>query len=75
MSDQPDSRQRPSRPPLQFGISSLLLITVAVALLFGTLRWLGASPTTGSIVLVILIVGVVLALGLVVAISAGMDDR
>jgi len=53
----------------------LLLITVAVALLFGTLRWLGASPTTGSIVLVILIVGVVLALGLVVAISAGMDDR
>ena len=75
MSDQPDSRQGPSRPPLQFGISSLMLITVAVALLFGTLRWLGASTTTSAIVLVILIIGVALALGLVVAISAGTDDE
>ena len=75
MSDQPDSRQGPSRPPLQFGISSLMLITAAVALLFGTLRWLGASTTTSAIVLVILIIGVALALGLVVAISAVIDDR
>jgi hypothetical protein len=75
MSDQPDSPQGPSRRPLQFGISSLMLITVAVALLFGTLQWLGVSTTTSAIVLVILIIGVALAFGLVVAISAVIDDR
>ena len=31
------------RPPLQFSICGLLLLTAAVALLFGSLKWLGVT--------------------------------
>jgi hypothetical protein len=74
MSDPSENEPEPKRPPLQFGIRGLLILTAAVALLFGTLQWLGASSVTSTVVLVILIVGVLLALGLVVAISAVMDE-
>ena len=63
------------RPPLQFGLRSLLLLAVAVAVVFGTLKYLGVSPFAGALVLVIIIVGVAAAVGLLVAIAAGVDDE
>ncbi len=83
-SDSPDSSDSPNhlrsgrperrRPPLQFGLRSLLGITVAVSLLFGTLRWLEVSPLASALVLMILVVSVAAALGLVTAIAGSMDD-
>ena len=71
-----DERSGPAqRPPLQFGIRAVLVITVAVGLLFGTLSWLEVSPRASAIVLVILIVSVAAALGLVVAIAGATDDE
>ena len=67
--------KRPVRPPLQFGIRTLLGIMVAVAVLFGTLQWLGVSPLAGVVVLIILIVSVAAALGLVIAIAGAADDE
>ena len=67
--------QSPRRPPLQFSLRAMLIITAAVAVLFGTLRTLGVSPLASTIVLVILVISVLAALGLVVAIAAGDDDR
>ncbi len=68
--DGPSSRRR----PLQFSLRSLLGLTVVVALLFGTLRWLDVSATASAVVLVILIVAVVAAVALLAAI-AGADDE
>lgn len=63
------------RPPLQFGLRAVLLLTVVVGLLFGTMRWLEVSPFASAMVLVILIVSVAAALGLVVAIAQAADDE
>jgi len=63
------------KPPLQFSLRALLVITAVVSLLFGVLRWLEVPPFASAIVLVILIVSVAAALGLVVVIAAAADDR
>jgi len=63
------------RPPLQFGLRSLLLAAVAVAVVFGTLKYLGVGPLASAVVLVIIIVGVAAAVGLLVAIAASVDDE
>lgn len=55
--------------PLQFRIRTLLGMTVAVALLFAMLRWLGVPPQTSAIVLVLLTVSVAAAVGLVIVIA------
>ena len=75
MTDSPPAEDPPRRPPLQFGLRSMLAITAAVGLLFGTLRWLGVSPQAAAVVLVILIVSVAAALALVVAIAGTTDGR
>ena len=66
--------ERP-RPPLQFSLRSLLGITVAVAGLFGTLRWLDVSPRASAMVLLIVTVSVIAALGLVVAVAQFTNDE
>jgi hypothetical protein len=63
------------RRPLQFSLRSLLGLTVAVALVFGTLRWLEVSATAGAVVLVILIVAVAAAVALLAAIAAASDEN
>ena len=75
MDDEPEQRNPPDKPPLQFSLRAMLAITFAVSLLFGTLRWLEVSPLASTIVLVILMVSVVAALGLVVAIAHASDRR
>ena len=66
----------PKPPPLQFGIKTLLGMMVAVGLIFGTLRWIGASEQTSYIVMGILIVSLLAAVGLIVAIAKiGGDDQ
>jgi hypothetical protein len=65
----------PKPPPLQFGIKTLLWLMVAVGLIFGTLRWIGASEQTSYIVMGILIVSLLAAVGLVVAISKIGDNE
>jgi hypothetical protein len=59
---------RPRRPPLQFSLRGLLILTAAVALLFGTLRWLNVPPEASVMILVSLIIAAVAAIGLMVAI-------
>jgi hypothetical protein len=59
--------------PLQFSLRWLLGLTVVVALLFGTLRWLEVSPTASAVVLVILIVAVAAAVALLAAIARAGD--
>lgn len=62
-------------PPIQIGLSTLLAFTAAVAILFGTLRWLEVPPRASAIVLLVLVVGLLAAIGLVVAIAnAGWDS-
>ena len=56
-------------PPLQFGIKTLLGMMVAVGLIFGTLRWIGASEQASYIVMGILTVSLLAAVGLIIAIS------
>jgi magnesium-transporting ATPase (P-type) len=70
------NHQKPEKPPpLQFGIKTLLGMMVAVGLIFGTLRWIGASEQTSYIVMGILTVSLLAAVGLIVAISRiGGDD-
>ncbi len=63
-----------NRPPLQFGIKTLLGITFALALLLGTLRWLEVPSQSLAIVMVILVASVIAALGLVIAIAYTIDD-
>lgn len=68
--------ERPtSTPPLQFGISTLLWLMVAVGLIFGTLRWMQVSAITSIIVMVILAVCAVVVVFLVYAISKVDDDE
>lgn len=60
-------REKP--PPLQFGIKTLLGMMVAVGLIFGTLRWIGASEQTCYLVMGILVASLLAAVGLIAAIS------
>ena len=63
------------RRPLQFSLRSLMGLSVVVALLFGTLRWLDVSAVASSVVLIILIVAVAAAAALLAAIAAAGDDE
>jgi len=72
MSSESDERPAPRRP-LQFGIGTLLMLAVAVSVIFGSLRWMGATPVAALIVLLILAVAVPAAVALVVVI--GRMDR
>ena len=65
-----DERGRLRRPPLQFGLRTMFVITAAFGLLFASLKWLGVPPLASCIVLALLAVSVLAALGLVVAIAA-----
>ena len=49
-----DPSETPRQPPLQFNLRTVFAITIAVGLLFGTLRWLGVPETAGFLVLVVL---------------------
>jgi hypothetical protein len=72
----PDDGRHPKPPPLQFGIKALLGMMVAVGLIFGTLRWIGASEQTSYLVMGILVVSLLAAVGLIVAIAnIGGDDE
>jgi hypothetical protein len=73
MTHEPDDNetpveQTPQRPPPQFSIRGLLLLTAAVALLFGTMRWLGVSSEASALVLVVLIISGLAAIALLVTI-------
>lgn len=70
-----NEKEKPGRAPLQFSIRALLGMAVAVAALFGMLRWLEVSPQASAIILIIIVVAVAAALGLVVAIAAGDDEE
>ena len=70
-----NDEEKPGRAPLQFSIRALLGMAVAVAVLFGMLRWLEVSPQASAIILIIIVVAVAAALGLVVAIAAAGDDE
>jgi len=67
-----ESEGRPRQAPLQFRLRTMLLITVAVGLVVGVLRWLEVPPRTSLIVLVVLSVSVAAALGLVVVIAGSI---
>ncbi len=62
------------RPPLQFGLGSLLALTAMVSVLCGILRWAEVPPGAMVMVLLILVVSIVAAVGLVVAIARSSDD-
>ena len=63
------SESPPRRPPLQLSLRGLLLLTAAVALLFGTLRWLGVPPEASAMILVLLIIAGTAVVGLIVAVA------
>lgn len=65
MTNQPPSRP----PPLQFNLRTMLGVTVAFALVFAVLRWIGAPPEVSLLVLVLMAVTVVAAVGLVVVLA------
>jgi hypothetical protein len=58
----------PPRPPLQYSLRGLFLLTLATALLFGTMRWFGVSPEASALVLVVLMIAGAAAVGLLIAI-------
>ena len=65
------------RAPLQFGIGAVLAATVAVAVLFGVLRWLEVPARAQYIVLAVVAVSVIAAVALLVVIAGsvtGEDD-
>ncbi|MGD0655594.1 MAG: hypothetical protein ABSA16_14735 [Thermoguttaceae bacterium] len=66
---------RHSTPPLQFGLSTLLWLMLAVGLIFGTLRWMQVSVITSLIVMAVLAVSAPAVVFLVAAISKVDDDH
>ena len=70
-----DKPQRPRRPPLQFQLRTMLVITAAFGLLFAILKWLDVPPVASLIVLVVLFVSVLAALGLLVVIAASVTGE
>ena len=75
MMNDEEKEEKPGRAPLQFSIRALLGMAVAVAVLFGMLRWFEVSPQVSAIILIIIVVAVAAALGLVVAIAAAGDNE
>ena len=71
----PQKETRLSPPPLQFGLSSLLWIMLAVGLIFSTLRWLQVPPTTSLIIMAVLAASALAVVVLVAAISKVEDDE
>jgi hypothetical protein len=72
----PPSEPSTEKPRLQFGISTLLIATAALAVLLGMLRWMAVGPEAIALVMVILVASVIAAVGLAIAIAyAGDDDR
>jgi len=69
MTEKPGRR----RPPLQFGIGTMLAATTALAVLLAALRWIGAPPLAVGIVLAIVAVAVVAAVALAVALGRMID--
>ncbi len=74
-----ENSQQPSEsedrtPPLQFGLSTLLWLMVAVGLIFGSLRWLQVSTVTMLIIMVLLAVSALIVVLLVAAI-AKIEDQ
>ncbi len=63
-----NSRQK----PLQFNLRTMLAVTAALGLVFGVLRWIGAPPQVGLLVLVLLAVSVIAAIGLVVVLAGAV---
>jgi cobalamin biosynthesis protein CobD/CbiB len=63
-----------SRPPLQFGLSTLLGVMVAVGLIFGVLRWLDLPPWVGYLILAVLVASSLAGLGLAVMIARWTSD-
>ncbi len=70
-----NDKTRHCPPPLQFGLSTLLWLMVAVGLIFGTLRWMQVPATTSLIVMAILAVSALAVVFLVAAISKVEDDE
>ena len=66
-----------SRPPLQFGLSTLLGVMVAVSVIFGTLRWLDPPAWVGYLILAVLAASSLAGLGLAVMLArwTGDDDQ
>jgi hypothetical protein len=69
MNDSPQPR------PFQFGINTLLALTFFVAVLFGLLRWMGATPVQSLIVVAILTVAFLAAGALIITIAKTSDRR
>jgi hypothetical protein len=67
--------QSPRRPPLQFSLRTLLILTAAFAVLLAVSKVLGMPPFAVYLVLGLAGVSVVAAFGLVIAISHAGDDR
>jgi len=70
----PEQSPRPDSP-LQFRLGSLLVLSAAVALVFGLLRYAGVSARAAAVVLVVLVVGAVAGMGLIVAIFGPANRR
>ena len=62
------------RPPLQFGLSTLLGMMVAVSVIFGLLRWLDVPARVGYLILVVLVASSLAGLGLAVMIARWTTD-
>jgi hypothetical protein len=68
-------KNEPRRPPLQFGLSTLLGAMVAVGLVFGLLRWLDVPPWVGYLMLAVLVASSLAGLGLAVMIARWTDEE
>jgi hypothetical protein len=65
-----DNSAPPDRPPpLQFSLRSLFGLMFAVALIFGTLRWMNVSTATHLIVMAVLLISGLVVVLLVAAIN------
>ena len=69
-----EDRARRKQPPLQFGLSSMLVATTALALVFAALKWLGLPPGELWLVLLVLVVSVPAAIGLLAAIAGSQQE-
>jgi hypothetical protein len=74
MSHEPPPTDETRRPPLQFGLSTLLGVMVAVGLIFGLLRWLDLPAWVGYLILAVLVASSLAALGLAVMIARWTTD-
>jgi len=59
---------------LQFGIGTLLAVTLACGLLLGGLRWLGLPPATIGLVMAIVAVGAATAIAVAIALARWVDS-